>query len=746
MGAFVGGEFDLAAAVAAFDRGKLAGRLADAARQRERVLAEFRVESWPSLQVERYAQGVSQERLTFCTVLEFHTDALGSIRGGSAAKHIMFRHSSGEWRLAAPLKGLDHREAWGRVRADFVAAFQAARASDFDAIDECLILTYGQALATKSLAIYAPGAFLPIYSSDHLRRFIRLAGGAPEPSATAWRLNRQLRALLLERPELDGWDRLEIMRLLYQFFDPRPAQIRRLKVTPGERAKWWEDCLAGGFIAVGWDEVGDLGDYTSDTELRDALDRAGLEQPGARLALAGSLLEYRDLSQGDRVVAARGQAVLGVGTVTDQRYRFDAARPEGRHLVAVDWDASYAQTLPAVRRGWEKPFAKISVDLWRTIEAGRTKAGNAGAVSGGNDLFSPTGVGKTEAVLSAVLSWIGSREPDEEDNTFELPEDLPELVGSVVQGLRRKGQVLLAGPPGTGKTRLALSVALALTGNAEAISDPAQRQRLLVDLLRADSAVVVMVTFHPSYGYEDFIEGFKPVPSVSGGLTLERQDGAFMRICKAAQAAPDVPYLLIIDEINRGDLPRILGEIVTLLERDKRGLPVRLPVSGQSFAVPPNVFIVGTMNTADRSISHIDAAIRRRFETVRVPPDREAVSGAVGPLDLTAFFDELNRRIIEHLGADHQLGHAYLLRDGDPLASAADLSAAFYQDIIPLLDGYVLGDVAHLRRLLGSLLDPATGEPSTIPADELPARLAEEFTSATQQATGAEPARAGRDA
>nr|MDT0667934.1 AAA family ATPase [Micromonospora sp. DSM 115978] len=125
--------------------------------------------------------------------------------------------------------------------------------------------------------------------------------------------------------------------------------------------------------------------------------------------------------------------------------------------------------------------------------------------------------------------------------------------------------------------------------------------------------VVSMVTFHPSYGYEDFVEGFKPVPSSGGGLTLERADGVFMRLCRQAATAPDRWFLLVIDEINRGDLPRVLGDVVTLLERDKRDLPVRLPVSGRSFAVPSNVLVIGTMNTADRSIGHIDAAIRRRF-------------------------------------------------------------------------------------------------------------------------------------
>jgi 5-methylcytosine-specific restriction protein B len=187
---------------------------------------------------------------------------------------------------------------------------------------------------------------------------------------------------------------------------------------------------------------------------------------------------------------------------------------------------------------------------------------------------------------------------------------------------------------------------------------------------------------------------------------------------------------VIIDEINRGDLPRILGEVVTLLDRDKRDLPVTLPVSGRPFAVPSNVRIIGTMNTADRSVGHLDAAIRRRFAFLEVAPDSDVVSGDVGPLDLGGFLTELNARIVSHLDADHQIGHAYLLRDGEPLSTEADLRAAFYDDLVPLLEDYALTDRHLLQRLLGRLIDPATGRPSRMPDEELAAALASEFTPA----------------
>ncbi|MFE1249772.1 McrB family protein [Streptomyces sp. NPDC058735] len=243
---------------------------------------------------------------------------------------------------------------------------------------------------------------------------------------------------------------------------------------------------------------------------------------------------------------------------------------------------------------------------------------------------------------------------------------------------------------------------------------------------------VHMVTFHPSYGYEDFVEGFKPDMNVTGpGLTLALTNGVFHTLCAQASAHPDEKFLLIIDEINRGDLPRIFGELVTLLELDKRGLPLTLPVSRRTFSVPPNVRIIGTMNTADRSISHLDAAVRRRFSFLPVGPDPDVVSGTVGPLDLAQFFESLNTRIARHLDSDHQIGHAYLLRGAEPIATEDDLAAAFRHEVIPLLEDYCLGRADLLHRILGGLVDADTGRPALMSPQDLVAALASEFTSGT---------------
>ena len=240
------------------------------------------------------------------------------------------------------------------------------------------------------------------------------------------------------------------------------------------------------------------------------------------------------------------------------------------------------------------------------------------------------------------------------------------------------------------------------------------------------------VTFHPSYTYEDFIEGFRPNADGAGGLSLALDDGVFKRVCRAAQANPGRPYLLLIDEINRGNVAKIMGELLTLLERDKRGLTLTLPQSKETFSVPRNVFLLGTMNTADRSIKLLDAALRRRFAFIECMPDSELLHGAlVGELALDDFLDGLNERIARSEGREKQVGHSYLLVDGRPVDEVDEFAARFREEILPLLQEYCYDDYATLAKFIGSGLvdaDAGTLDAEKIyNAEQLVTALAREF-------------------
>jgi 5-methylcytosine-specific restriction protein B len=231
-----------------------------------------------------------------------------------------------------------------------------------------------------------------------------------------------------------------------------------------------------------------------------------------------------------------------------------------------------------------------------------------------------------------------------------------------------------------------------------------KQQQMILGEGDESQAVVRMCCFHPAYGYEDFIEGYRP-ETVGDRMVFRLKDGVFKRLCKEASDHNDRRYFLIIDEINRGDIPRIFGELLHALEMDKRGITLTLPISGVEMRVPRNVFVVGTMNTADRSIALLDTALRRRFGFVELMPD-SAVLGetVVEGIPLGQWLDALNHRICEHVGRDArnlQVGHAYFFDGGKPVATFARLVRIIREDLIPLLQEYCYEDYFALEQILG---------------------------------------------
>lgn len=244
------------------------------------------------------------------------------------------------------------------------------------------------------------------------------------------------------------------------------------------------------------------------------------------------------------------------------------------------------------------------------------------------------------------------------------------------------------------------------------------------------------VTFHQSYGYEEFVEGLRPVlagDAEAGEVAYEIRPGAFKELCRKARQAPDQRFAMVIDEINRGNISKIFGELITLIEADKRDpldgsapqVEVVLAYSGEKFSVPANVDIIGTMNTADRSLALLDTALRRRFDFVPLLPDTRAekvagdtdsaplaglmVTTDAGTIDVRRMLERINERIEALYDRDHCIGHAYLTG----LARATDgpqrfeaLTTAFRQRIVPLLEEYFFEDWRKIRLVLGDNQKP----------------------------------------
>ena len=322
------------------------------------------------------------------------------------------------------------------------------------------------------------------------------------------------------------------------------------------------------------------------------------------------------------------------------------------------------------------------------------------------------------------------------ENTFDLIEQLQrekvpsppdrevEPQGEIVDQPEDNGNAfslntILFGPPGTGKTYEAVSHAVAIIEGKDPAeltkSEPRKQVKERFDELKGQGQIE-FVTFHQNYTYEDFIEGIRPVlgQSKSTGenqstsadrnkneLTYELHDGIFKKIAQRGQGKGHKRYVLIIDEINRGNIAKIFGELITLIEPSKRlgeedAARATLPYSDESFGVPNNLYILGTMNTADRSIALLDTALRRRFRFIERMPNPDLVEKDIEGVDGQKLLSAVNLRIKAKLDREHQIGHTYLI--GVKTINA--LADAFQRSILPLLQEYFYDDWEKIQYVL----------------------------------------------
>lgn len=267
--------------------------------------------------------------------------------------------------------------------------------------------------------------------------------------------------------------------------------------------------------------------------------------------------------------------------------------------------------------------------------------------------------------------------------------------------------IILYGPPGTGKTyntiRYAVSIIEGIDVNIFSESDSYINHKETTASVKEafdsyrEKGNIEFTTFHQSLSYEDFIEGIKPKTSDNNENVLYKvESGIFKEICDKARNNTEERFVLIIDEINRGNIASIFGELITLIECDKRegranAVSCKLPYSKKSFSVPDNLYIIGTMNTADRSVEALDSALRRRFDFIEMMPDSDKVKFGQD------IFACINTRLRILKDAEHQLGHSYFMG----VNSSEELCVVFQNKVIPLIQEYFYGDIDKIRLVIG---------------------------------------------
>ena len=280
---------------------------------------------------------------------------------------------------------------------------------------------------------------------------------------------------------------------------------------------------------------------------------------------------------------------------------------------------------------------------------------------------------------------------------------------------------ILYGPPGTGKTYRTAEEAVLICSSDFTQNKKIMREQVMDEYKKlVESKRISFVTFHQSYGYEEFVEGLKPILDIandeansnsvdSGQVKYHISDGVFKEICEKARKDKNNNYVIIIDEINRGNISKIFGELITLIEEDKREgelnqVSVLLPYSKQSFSVPKNLYIIGTMNTADRSLANVDTALRRRFHFEPMMPDLNVLDNLkVGDIDIQKILKTINQRIEALYDREHTIGHAYftklfIIPENEKFN---ELELIFRNKVIPLLEEYFFDDWQKIRLVLG---------------------------------------------
>ncbi|MDR2090922.1 MAG: EVE domain-containing protein [Clostridiales bacterium] len=422
--------------------------------------------------------------------------------------------------------------------------------------------------------------------------------------------------------------------------------------SPGKQAKFWDEFYREGIMGIGWDSLGDLSRYKTKNEIKAVIKQKN-DKNNSYINSGLAVWQFvREMAVGDIVFAKNGTGlIIGRGVVASD-YVFDDMRGEYKNIRKINW----------THKGEWKYSGNLTVKTLTDITPKKEDIKELETI-----ILEESGFPKIDAVPKIHAPY----------SEAEFLSDVyisPAKYETLKKLLLRKKNVILQGAPGVGKTFAAKRLAFAIMGE----KDP--------DRVKA-------IQFHQSYSYEDFITGYRP-----HGEGFRLVDGPFYNFCQAAEKNGGQPYFFIIDEINRGNLGKIFGELLMLIESDKRGEKNAVPLlyKNEQFFVPENVHIIGMMNTADRSLAMIDYALRRRFAFFDIEPafQSDGFKARQAKIQnpkfdaLVSVVEDLNKDIGEDasLGNGFRIGHSYFCTD-----CAVDdewLNSIVGYELTPLLNEY----------------------------------------------------------
>lgn len=552
-------------------------------------------------------------------------------------------------------------------------------------------------------------------------------------------------------------------------------KINHWIIAPGATAEFWSDWLDHEHISLGWGKVGDLSKFSTLEEIRKRYDDVFKPEKNPTNDTLALYDFIHTMKEGDIVFVKSGvKKLLGVGRIISNYYFM----PEKDHANArkVVWLSTGEWQLEDEDRFPVKALTSISNNDFIQRLLNLAKINNDEKSSGNHMtkenfrpfskntiLFGPPGTGKTHELRRLQKKYIGRKEKTEdrlkefisnlnwweviavtladigkEVSVAELQEHkfIKEKVSQSKLDRARPSNVLWSNLQ-SHSSEDSKTVNVAKKHGVLIFDKTSDAKWHLVDNWKeqvnelsvefeqykkgqykaSNDKRFAFVTFHQSYSYEDFIEGIRPkLDEESTEVEYEIKKGVFREICELAENHPDEEFAIFIDEINRGNISKIFGELITLIETDKRisasdpskGMRVTLPYSRIEFGVPENLYIIGTMNSVDRSVALVDMALRRRFEFQSVRPKVERVdeNRNIKEVDLKKIFQNLNNKITVLLGNEYVIGHSYFMNEN--VKDLMTFKSTWFNKILPLLQEYFFDDWKKIKALVKEFVNEET--------------------------------------